>query len=86
MRRRLRLQVLVVGGGEARLLLLLLAVGPHHPRPGQVLLHQGADLRELVLHALEAVVDLAAEVADQDRHEQQGQQREQQQRARRCGP
>ena len=74
--RRLREHVLLVGRGEALLLVPLLRVGAHHARAGQVLLHQRVQLGELRLHLLEAVVDLPSEVAHQhgdqhQRHERQ---------------
>ncbi len=79
MRERFFCDVLAVRGLEARLLVGLLRVGPHHPRPRQVLLRDRVHGRELGLHLLEQVVDLAPEVphehGDEDeRHEGQGQQ------------
>ena len=71
-RRRLRETYSSFAAGEARLLVRLLGVGPHHPRPGQVLLDERVHLRELRLHLLEAVVDLAAVVAHQPGDEDEG--------------
>ena len=69
-------QVLLIGGLEARHLVRLLRVGAYHPRPGQVLLHDGADLAQLRLHGLEAVVDAPAEVPHEGGDEEERDQRE----------
>jgi hypothetical protein len=71
--------VLVVHRGEALELRLLLRVGAHHAGARQVLLHEGGHVGQLCLHALEPVVDAAAEVAHQQRNQHERQQREQQQ-------
>jgi hypothetical protein len=65
---------------EAGHLLGFLRVGPHHARAREVLLRERGQLRELRLHRLEAVVDLASEVPDEHGDEHQRDEREAQKR------
>jgi hypothetical protein len=57
-------QVLVVGLGKALTLMPLLDVGPDDAAPGEILLHDGAELGQLLLHSLRAVMDHASKVAN----------------------
>ena len=68
-----------VRGAEPLDLVRLLVVGAHHAHARQRLLDDGAEVGELFLDRLEALVDGRAEVADADRDERQRQQRHQRQ-------
>ena len=61
---RLRRDVLLVGGAEPLDLVRFLAVGADDADAGERLLHDRAELGELLLDRLEPPVDRAAEVPD----------------------
>ncbi len=64
--------VFFVGASEPLHLSGFLAIGSHHANAGEILLDYGAQLRQLRLDRLEALVDGSPEVVDAQRHERQG--------------
>ena len=62
----------LVGLAETGLLPGFLDVGLHHPGPGDVLLHDGVDLVQLLLELGEDGRGLAQEVDDREEHQGQG--------------